>query len=52
MIPRLPWRARLRLAFAVWRGDVWIERIEWLKWGQRVTLRTTKNEPIIIEEEL
>lgn len=52
MIPRMSWRSRLRLAIAVWRGHVWIERIEWLSWGQRVTLRTVKNEPIILEEEL
>lgn len=52
MIPRLPWRARLRLALAVWRGRVWVERTDGLPWGQRIVLRTVEEDPIIFEEEL
>lgn len=43
MIPRLPWRARLRLALAALRGHVWLEDLEMTGWGQRITLRTREH---------
>ncbi|WP_454112800.1 hypothetical protein [Microbacterium maritypicum] len=40
MIPRTPWRSRLRLALALIRGAVYVDHVRSNGWGQIIRLRT------------
>lgn len=51
MIPRMTWRNRLRLALAVWKGQVWLYDAETMGWGQQITLRTAEDIEIIQEDQ-
>lgn len=43
MIPRTPWRSRIRLALAILRGAVYVDNVRSLGWGQVIRLRTVED---------
>lgn len=47
MIPATSLRNRLRLAVAILRGGVYVDRVERRGWGQIVTLRTIDDVDVI-----
>ena len=53
MIPRLSWRSRLRLAWAVWTGRVYVDNAKYGGglWGQTIRLRTVEDIVILRDED-
>lgn len=48
MTPYLPWRDRIRLAWAILRAKVWIADTDYGRpWGQRIELRTRADERVL-----
>jgi hypothetical protein len=47
MTPYLPWRDRIRLAWAILRAKVWIAQVDSTGWGQAIALRTHEDIEII-----
>ena len=47
MIPWTPLRDRIRLALAVLTGRVYVDAVEPLAWGERITLRTREDERLL-----
>lgn len=43
MIPRTPWRSRIRLALAILRGAVYVDNVRSFGWGQVIRLRTVED---------
>lgn len=47
MIPRFAWRSRLRLCWAILRGEVFLDYTEVTNWGQTIRLRTVEDVEIM-----
>jgi hypothetical protein len=43
MIPRTPWRSRIALAWALFRGAVYVDNVRSNGWGQIIRLRTVED---------
>jgi hypothetical protein len=43
VIPRTPWRSRIRLALAILRGAVYVDNVRSLGWGQTIVCRTVED---------
>lgn len=49
MILHTPWRSRLRLAYAILRGEVYVDNVRHLGWGQMIRLRTVDDVELLGE---
>jgi hypothetical protein len=47
MTPYFPWRDRIRLAWAILRGKMWVGDVEEGQWGQTISLRTLEDERVM-----
>lgn len=47
MTPYLPWRDRIRLAWAILRAKVYVADTDQSGWGQSIELRTRDDEKVL-----